>query len=103
MIIKNKSFRIPACQAMLCWYYASPVVCGLAIPSPSGCEDDLIRRWPGFVKLEAYQVRLSRYLVMRRSDAVFDRALAAFRLSPDWLLCDWYPDDDGLCDVGGGL
>ena len=73
MIIKNKPFRVPACQAMLCWYYASPVVAGLAIPSPSGCEVDLVRRWPGFVKLEAYQVRLSRYLVMRRADVVFDR------------------------------
>ncbi len=73
MIIKDKPFRIPACQAMLCWYYASPVVSGLAIPSSSGCEVDLVRRWPGFPKLEAYQVRLSWYLVMRRSDVVFDR------------------------------
>ena len=73
MIIKNKPFHVPCCQAMLCWYYASPVVAGLAISSPSGCEVDLVRRWPGFVKLEAYQVRLSRFLVMRRADAVFDR------------------------------
>ena len=73
MIIKNKPFYVPVSEAMLCWYYASPVFSGLAIPSPSGCELDLVRRWPGFVKLEAYQVRLSPYLVMRRSDAVFDR------------------------------
>ena len=73
MIIKDKPFHVPCCQAMLCWYYASPVVAGLAISSPSGCEVDLVRRWPGFVKLEAYQVRLSRFLVMRRADAVFDR------------------------------
>ena len=73
MIIKDKPFHVPCCQAMLCWYFASPVVAGLAIPSPSGCEVDLVRRWPGFTKLERYQVRLSRFLVMRRADAVFDR------------------------------
>ena len=73
MIIKDKPFHVPCCQAMLCWYYASPVVAGLAITSPSGCEVDLVRRWPGFTKLERYQVRLSRFLVMRRADAVFDR------------------------------
>ena len=73
MIIKDKPFHVPCCQAMLCWYYASPVVAGLVIPSPSGCEVDLVRRWPGFIKLERYQVRLSRFLVMRRADAVFDR------------------------------
>ena len=101
MIIKDKPFHVPCCQAMLCWYYASPVVSGLAIPSPSGCEVDLVRRWPGFVKLEAYQVRLSRYLVMRRSDAVFDRDLAAFVLSPEWQLCDWFQDDDGLLSCRG--
>jgi hypothetical protein len=32
-----------------------------------------MRRFSDFVKLEAYQVRLSRFLVMRRADAVFDR------------------------------
>ena len=100
MIIKNKLFRVPASQAMLCWYYASPVLSGLAIFSPSGCEVDLLRRWPGFVKLEAYQVRLSRYLVMRRSDAVFDRDLAALVLSPGCQLHVWYTDD-GLCHAGG--
>ena len=73
MIIKDKPFHVSCCQAMLCWYYASPVVAGLVISSPSGCEVDLVRRWPGFTKLERYQVRLSRFLVMRRADAVFDR------------------------------
>ena len=67
MIIKDKPFYVPACQAMLCWFYASPVVVGLAISSPSGCEVDLVRRWPGFIKLEAYQFRLSRFLVRRWS------------------------------------
>ena len=78
MIIKNKPFRIPACQAMLCWYYASPAVFGLAIP---------FRRWPGFVKLEAYQVRLSRLLVLRR--------LGRVRGCRHW--------DDGLIHAGGAL
>ena len=87
MIIKNKPFRIPACQAMLCWYYASPAVFGLAIPSPSGCEVDLVRRWPGFVKLEAYQVRLSRLLVLRR--------LGRVRGCRHW--------DDGLIHAGDVL
>ncbi|MHB8199742.1 MAG: hypothetical protein ACYDD9_02875 [Acidithiobacillus sp.] len=86
MIIKDKPFYVPACQAMLCWYYASPVVSGLAIPSPSGCEVDLVRRWPGFVKLEAYQVRLSRLLVLRR-----------LGLAHDWIA------DDGLMHAGGVL
>ena len=69
MIIKDKPFHVSCCQAMLCWYYASPVVAGLAISSPSGCEVDLVRRWPGFVKLEAYQVRLVGYLVRNRAFA----------------------------------
>ena len=87
MIIKNKPLHIPACQAMLCWYYASPPVFGLAIPSPSGCDVDLVRRWPGFVKLEAYQVRLSRLLVLRR--------LGRIRGCRHW--------DDGLIHAGGAL
>ena len=103
MIIKNKPFRIPACQAMLCWYYASPAVFGLAIPSPSGCDVDLVRRWPGFVKLEAYQVRLSRFLVMRRADAVFDRGLDRYLQSSEWLSCVWSDFDDYLIHVGGVL
>ena len=68
MIIKDKPFHVSCCQAMLCWYFASPVVAGLAIPSPSGCEVDLVRRWPGFVKLEAYKVRLSGYMVSNFHD-----------------------------------
>lgn len=103
MIIKDKPFHVPCCQAMLCWYYASPVVAGLAISSPSGCEVDLVRRWPGFVKLEAYQVRLSRFLVMRRADAVFDRDIDLFKASPDWQSCDWPEYDDGLIHAGGVL
>ena len=103
MIIKDKPFHVPCCQAMLCWYFGSPVVAGLAIPSPSGCEVDLVRRWPGFVKLEAYQVRLSRYLVMRRADAVFDRGLDRVLSSPAWLSGFWSDFDDYLIHVGGVL
>ncbi len=73
MIIKDKPFRVPACQAMLCWFHASPVVVGVSIRALPGCEVDVVRRWPVFPKLEAYQKRLSRYLVMRRSDVVFVR------------------------------
>ncbi|MDD2657531.1 MAG: hypothetical protein PHD04_02615 [Candidatus Pacebacteria bacterium] len=86
MIIKDKPFYVPACQAMLCWFYASPVVVGLAISSPPGCEVDLVRRWPGFLKLEAYQVRLSRLLVLRR-----------LGFAHDWIA------DDGLMHAGGLL
>ena len=75
MIIKDKPFHVPCCQAMLCWYYASPVVAGFAIPSPSGCDLDLVRRWPGFVKLEAYQVRLSSILADR---------FTSYRLTGEW-------------------
>ena len=102
MIIKNKPFRIPACQAMLCWYYASPAVFGLAIPSPSGCEVDLVRRWPGFVKLEAYQVRLSGYKVsnfhdrfspLARGERELERINGSFALFPEW---DGGFDDSGV-------
>ncbi len=102
MIIKDKPFRIPACQAMLCWYYASPVVSGLAIPSSSGCEVDLVRRWPGFPKLEAYQVRLSRLLVLRRLGLAHD-------WRPDdveWMSSDWFLDtefEERQLYSGGGL
>ena len=77
MIIKDKPFSVPCCQAVWCWYYASPVVVGPAIPSSFGCHVDLVRRWPGFLELEAYQVRLIGYLVRnwtrRTSDRVLDR------------------------------
>ena len=105
MIIKNKPFRIPACQAMLCWYYASPAVFGLAIPSPSGCEVDLVRRWPGFVKLEAYKARLSRLLAKRwgyvRGERELKRINGSFAIFPEWD-GDFY-DDDGLIHAGGVL
>ena len=75
MIIKNKPFKLPVCQAIACRFYYPAVVFlnELAVPESIFCSQGLVRRWPGFLKLEAYQVRLSRYLVMRRADAVFDR------------------------------
>ena len=106
MIIKDKLFRIPACQAMLCWYYASPVVSGLAIPSSSGCEVDLVRRWPGFHKLEAYQVRLSRIVVHRWVVLQCDRCFEWVLPSPEWMSSDWFLDtafEERQLYSGGGL
>ena len=62
MIIKDKPFHIPACQAMSCAFYypAGVFLHEVAIPESSSCAQGLVRRWPGFVKLEAYQVRLAR-------------------------------------------
>ena len=80
MIIKDKPFSVPCCQAMLCWFYASPVVVGPVNPPLSVCQIDLVRRWPSFHELEAYQVRLIDYLVRnwirRTSDRVLDRYLS---------------------------
>ena len=61
MIIKDKPFHIPACQAMSCAFYypAGVFLHEVAIPESTSCTQGLVRRWPGFVKLEAYQVRLS--------------------------------------------
>ena len=62
MIIKDKPFRIPSCQAMACRCYYPAVVIRreIAIPESIFCTRDLVRRLPGFLKLEAYQVRLAR-------------------------------------------
>ena len=79
MIIKDKPFRIPSSSCVLCaWYFPAAVVGYAARPSGYSVFDYAallrwVRRGPGFVKLDAYQVRLSRFLVMRRADAVFDR------------------------------
>lgn len=78
MIIKDKLFKRPACPGILCWFHASPVVLGVAIPLVSGCSAGLVRRWPGFPELEAYQVRLSRIAVNRWAYLCFDRGLADF-------------------------
>ena len=70
MIIKDKPFHVPCCQAVYCNFYFPAALVSVAF---SSCDSAAVRRWPGFVNLERYQVRLSRYLVMRRADAVFDR------------------------------
>ena len=70
MIIKDKPFHVPCCQAVYCNFYFLAALVSVAF---SSCDSAAVRRWPGFVNLERYQVRLSRYLVMRRADAVFDR------------------------------
>ena len=70
MIIKDKPFRIPSCQAMACCCYYPAVVIRreIAIPESIFCTHDLVRRLPGFVKLEAYQVRLARIAADRWAD-----------------------------------
>ena len=98
MIIKDKPFHVPCCQSMYCNFYFPAALVGVAF---SSCDSAAVRRWPGFIKLERYQVRLSRFLVMRRSDAVFDRDIDLFKASSDWLHCDWSVDDDGLMHAGG--
>ncbi len=109
MIIKDKPFRVPSSSCVLCaWYFPAAVVGYSARPrgySVFGYAALLrwVRRGPGFVKLEAYQVRLSRFLVMRRSDAVFDRDIDLFKASPDWQSCDLPEYDDGLIHAGGVL
>ena len=92
MIIKDKPFRVPSSSCVQCaWYFPAAVV-GYAA-RPRGYSDfDYVsllrwcRRGPGFSRLEAYQVRLSRLLVLRRLGLVHD-----------WRPCD----DDGLIHAGG--
>ena len=74
MIIKDKPYRIPSCQAMACRFYYLPVVIRreVAIPESFFCTHDLVRRLPGFLKLEAYQVRLSRIAANRWADRQLD-------------------------------
>ena len=109
MIIKDKPFRIPSSSCVQCaWYFPAAVVGYAARPRGYSVFDyAALLRWvrccPGFVKLEAYQVRLSRFLVMRRADAVFDRDIDLFKASPDWQSCDWPEYDDGLIHAGGVL
>ena len=86
-------------QPVLCWHHFSPAV---LVPSSGSCRFEPLRV-VRFHRLEAYQVRLSRYLVMRRADAVFDRDIDLFKASPDWQSCDWPEYDDGLIHAGGVL
>ena len=94
MIIKDKPFRVPSSSCVLCaWYFPAAVVGYAARPSGYSVFDYAallrwVRRGPGFVKLEAYQVRLSRLLVLRRLGLVHD-----------WRPCD----DDALIHAGGVL
>ena len=94
MIIKDKPFRVPSSSCVLCaWYFPAAVVGYAARPSGYSVFDYAallrwVRRGPGFVRLEAYQVRLSRLLVLRRLGLVHD-----------WRPCD----DDGLIHAGGVL
>lgn len=73
MIIKNKPFHILSAQCVLCAFYFPAAVLGCATRPCGHCYFDHAWRFAGFQRFEAYQARLSRYLVMRRSDVVFDR------------------------------
>ena len=102
MIINDKPF-LWFCsysgQPVLCWHHFSPAV---LVPSSGSCRFEPLRV-VRFHRLQAYQVRLSRFLVMRRADAVFDRDIDLFKASPDWQSCDWPEYDDGLIHAGGVL
>lgn len=73
MIIKDKPLHILSAQFIQCAYFYPAGVLGCATRPYGVCTLDHMRRFSNFIKLEAYQLRLSRYLVMRRADAVFDR------------------------------
>ncbi len=102
MIINDKPFLwfySYSGQSVLCWHHFSPAV---LVPSSGSCRFEPLRV-VRFHRLQAYQVRLSRFLVMRRADAVFDRDIDLFKASPDWQSCDWPEYDDGLIHAGGVL
>ena len=95
MIVKDKPF-LWICsysgQPVLCWHHFSPAV---LVSSSGSCRFEPLRV-VRFHRLQAYQLRLSRYLVMRRSDVIFDRQSDAHF---DALLEDYL--DAGR--AGGGL
>ena len=66
MIIKDKPFHVPCCQAVYCNFYFPAALVSVAF---SSCDSAAVRRWPGFVNLERYQVRLVGYLVRNRAFA----------------------------------
>ena len=95
MIIKDKPFPwicAYSCQPVLCWHHLAPAV---LVSSSGSCRFEPLR-FVRFHRLQAYQLRLSRYLVMRRSDVIFDRQSDAHF---DALLEDYL--DAGR--AGGGL
>ena len=108
MIIKDKPFRIPSSSCVLCaWYFPAAVVGYAARPSGYSVFDyAALLRWgrccPGFVKLEAYQVRLSRLLAKRWGYVLGERELkqinGSFAIFPEW-------DGDifDFRDAGGGF
>ena len=100
MIIKNKPFRVLSSSCVQCaWYFPAAVV-GYAA-RPRGYSDfdyasllRWVRRSPDFSRLEAYQVRCSRYLVMRWA-ILKAQASPIFPVWDDW--------SDGLLCAGGVL
>jgi hypothetical protein len=88
MIIKHKLF-LWICsysgQPVLCWHHFSPAV---LVPSSGSCRFEPLRV-VRFHRLEAYQVRLSRYLVMRC-------AILKAQASPLFLAWDDPRSEDGV-------
>ena len=74
MIIKNKPFRVLSSSCVLCAWYFTAAVVGYAA-RPRGYSDfdyasllRWVRRSPDFSRLEAYQVRLSGYMITNFHD-----------------------------------
>ena len=65
MIIKNKPFHIFSAQCVQCAFYFPAAVLGCVTRPCGHCDFDHVWRFAGFQRFGAYQVRLSRYLVMR--------------------------------------
>lgn len=75
MIIKDKPFHILSAQFIQCAYFYPAGVLGCATRPYGVCTLDHMRRFPDFIKLEAYQVRLSSILVDR---------FTSYRLTGEW-------------------
>jgi hypothetical protein len=84
MIIKDKPLHILSAQFIQCAYFYPAGVLGCATRPYGVCTLDHIRRFPDFIKLEAYQVRLSSILVDRYMDFQYYRASGDWSHSPEF-------------------
>ena len=90
MIIKNKPFHIVSAQCVLCAFYFPAAVVGCSARPRGYSVFDYaallrwVRRDPGFVKLEAYKVRLSSILADRCIDLKYYRATGDWAFSPEF-------------------
>lgn len=101
MIIKDKPFHILSAQFIQCAYFYPAGVLGCATRPYGVCTLDHMRRFSDFIKLEAYQLRISRLVVDRWAALQFDRALHRYLTSPEWQFSDWSMFDDALMHAGG--